>query len=295
MPPSFRPARAGRSGRGLELAPRGAGLLASLVLLTVAGAARGQLLVQVTPSQMTLTVNPGEAASREILVSNLGSVAAAVRVRLSDWSLAERGEMELAPLGATAGTLAEALRFEPRQLEIGPGGSGRIRITALLGAAGRATRWGMLLCEVRPARPDPSDVGPPPVAELGTAMLVSRIPADQVHTEIIGLRAEALGRDSMMIAARIRNTGQRQVLVSGGASLADSNGVRLGGGEFPPGLVLPAMTRTFIWAGRVRPAPRGCVVSARLETGEPELIVAETGFDWPPARSSRATAGGVAR
>ena len=109
---------------------------------------------------------------------------------------------------------------------------------------------------------------------------LSRIPADELHAEITGLTVKALGGDSIGITARVRNTGLRHLMVSGEAALADSAGVRLGGGTMTSGLVLPGATRFFEWVGRAARAPGICLATATLDGGEAELLVGETGFVW---------------
>lgn len=289
MMKTLQPHRASSGTRRPPVARRRASLCV-LALLVTGSPARSQVLAMASPNQATLTVKPGEAIERDVTVSNLGAEPVRVRVRLMDWTLSEHGEIGLAPLGSTAGTLEGVLRFTPSELQIAPGGSGRIRVRASLGDSGRATRWGMLLSEVRSAA-DGHEVGPSAVTELGTTLLLSCIAADQVHAEITGLSARALGGDSVVITARVRNTGLRHLFISGEATLADSQGVRLGGGSIPSGLVLPGATRYFEWAGTAARAPGACLATATLDGGETELMVGETGFIWPAApRPSGASA-----
>ena len=259
-------------------------LLALLAVLALATSAHAQVLAMVTPTQASITVKPGEAAERDVMVSNLGAVPVRVRVRLSDWTLSERGEIGLAPLGSTAGTLEHTLSFSPTEFPLAPGQSGHVRVRASLDNNGRATRWGMLLCEVRSSAAAASELGPRAATELGTSVFLSRIPADQVRAEITGLTIRALSGDSIAITARVRNSGLRQLVISGEAALVDSGGVRLGGGPMSPGLVLPGATRYFDWMGTAARAPGSCLATATLDGGEPELLVGETGFVWRPAR-----------
>ena len=274
-----RPRAAGaRRARSPALTP--ASLLWLLALPVLALPAHAQVLAMVSPNQASITVKPGEPTERDVTVSNLGAVPVRVRVRLSDWTLSERGEIGLAPLGSTAGTLEGALRFAPAEFPLAPGESGHVRVTASLDNSGHATRWGMLLCEVRSSAAAASELGRRAATELGTTVFLSRIPPDDVHAEITGLTARALGGDSIAITARVRNSGLRHLVMSGEAALADSGGVRLGGGSMTSGLVLPGATRYFEWVGRAARAPGSCLATATLDGGEPELLVGETRFVW---------------
>jgi P pilus assembly chaperone PapD len=264
-------------------APRGAVLLGLLALAATPGPVRAQMLAMVSPTQTSITVKPGEDASRDVTVSNLGAVPVRVRVRLSDWTLSERGEIGLAPVGSTAGTLLGAIQFSPAEFRLSPGESRHVGVTAGLTNTGMATRWGMLLCEVRSSAAASDEIGPRAATELGTTLFVSRIPPEEVHAEITGLAVTALGPDSIQITARVRNTGLRHLVVSGEAALADSGGVRLGGGTMTSGLVLPGASRVFQWSGHARTTPGGCLATATLDGGEPELLVGETRFVWRDA------------
>jgi hypothetical protein len=267
-----------------------AGLLCLLALALPGARAHAQVLAMVSPTQASITVQPGDPAVRDVTVSNLGAVPVRVRVRLSDWTLSERGEIGLAPLGSTAGTLEGAVQFTPAEFQLLPGESGHVRVKATLDNSGRATRWGMLLCEVRASVAAADELGPRATTELGTTLFVSRVPAEEVHAEITGMAVLALGPDSILISARVRNTGLRQLVISGEAALADSGGVRLGGGSMTSGLVLPGATRYVQWAGRVRHAPGACLATATLDGGELELIVGETPFVWRDASAPAAAA-----
>ena len=277
-----RPGAAGaRCARGAAFARH---LLAALLAVpALAACAHAQVLAMVTPTQASITVKPGEAAERDVMVSNLGAVPVRVRVRLSDWTLSERGEIGLAPLGSTAGTLEHTLSFSPTEFPLAPGQSRHIRVGGSLDNNGRATRWGMLLCEVRSSAAAASEIGPRAATELGTSVFLSRIPAEEVRAEITGMTVRALGGDSIAITARVRNTGLRHLVISGEAALADSAGARLGGGTMSSGLILPGATRYFDWVGTAARAPGACLATATLDGGEPELLVGETGFVWRTA------------
>jgi len=263
-------------------------LLCLLALALPAGPAQAQMLAMVSPTQASITAKPGEDASRDVTVSNLGAVPVRVRVRLSDWTLSERGEIGLASLGSTAGTLQGAVRFSPTEFPLSPGESRHVTVTAALQSTGPATRWGMMLCEVRSTAAAVDEIGPRAATELGTTVFISRIPADEVHAEIIGLTVTMLGPDSIEVTARVRNTGLRHLVVSGEAALADSGGVRLGGGTMTSGLILPGATRYFQWSGHAGHAPGDCLATATLDAGEPELLVGETRFVWRDASASTA-------
>ena len=100
-------------------------------------------------------------------------------VKAGGWTLSDAGVMNLVPPGTTANTLQGMVEFEPSEFSLGPGESGHIKVRLTMPAGGPATRWGVLLSEVRPAVPKPAHFGPLAIGELGSTFYLSRVPAEQ--------------------------------------------------------------------------------------------------------------------
>jgi len=255
-------------------------LLMAAGLATAAAPARAQLLAQVTPVKVSVTARPGEPVTRDVLLTNQSEAPVVVRVRLSDWTLSEQGEMDLVPAGSTPNSLAGRVAFEPREFSLQPGESGHVRVTLSLPADGPATRWGVLLSEMRPADAVSMRFGPRAIIELGTTLYLSRVPADLVRADVTGMDVHPLG-DAVSVSVRIRNAGERHFYVAGEIALADSSGTRLGTGQLGKGVVLPGGLRELTWTCECGLHPGRYQVTATLDTGEPQLIVGETWFQWP--------------
>jgi len=261
----------------------GLGLCLALLALEAHGAA-AQILAQVTPVKYNLTLKPGEPMSRDVQVSNMGDDAVVVRVRLSDWKLTEDGELSLAPLGSTPTSIQGLVKFEPSEFSLAAGEVGLIHVTLQLPAAGPATRWGVLLSEIRPASPKPSNLGPRAVAELGTTLYLSKVAPDVIHPELTGMDVVPTGGDSLEVSVRMRNTGERHYYVTGDIALTDSTGAQVASGTFGTGVVLPGGKRNFTWTCTPVLKPGRYTVTATLDSGEPELMVGEASFRWPMPR-----------
>jgi hypothetical protein len=247
--------------------------------IAAAAPAHAQILAQVTPVKYNLTVRTGEVLGRDVAIANLGTSAVVVRVRLSDWTVSEDGTLALAPVGSTPGTLQGLVEFEPKEFSLAAGETGRIHVTLHL-PAGAATRWGVLLSEVRPVVVTPSNLGPRAIAELGTTLYLSRVAASQVRAEVTRMIVTPLGGDSLAVSVRIRNAGERHFYISGEAAITDSAGARMDAGMLPTGVVLPGTTRIFTWTCRSGLKPGHYAATVTLDTGEPELMVGETAFEW---------------
>jgi hypothetical protein len=260
------------------------GMLGLAVALSAPPAARSALLTQVVPVKFSLTARPGASVTREVEIANQGDEPVVVRVTWSDWQMSDDGDLTLVPAGSTPTSLQDLAEFEPREFSIGPHESGHVKVTLRMPAGGPATRWGVMLSEVRPASPSPSAFGPRASAQLGTTFYLSRVPAEIVNAEVVGMSFKALG-DSVAISVAIRNSGERHYYIGGRIALADTTGQKVAAGDLPNGVVLPGHTRSFQWICAASLAPGRYLATATLDTGAPELTVAEGLFVWPTVRA----------
>src|SRR5262249_49797043 len=157
-------------------------------------------------------------------VQNLGDGPVVVKVRLADWTMSETGDIHLLDPGTTPVSLQGFVEFEPRVFSLGPGESGVVHVVLRLPLGGPATRYGVLLSEVRPTSWPKNQLGPRAIAELGTTLYLSRIPPDLTRAELTGLDPRAVGDSTIAVAVRLRNPGQRHFYSSGEVALRDSAG-----------------------------------------------------------------------
>ena len=263
--------------------PRGLLILPWVAALAAAQPASAQVLAQAVPVKYDLPVTPGEILTREIVLSNQGNETVVVRLRYSDWQVSAEGAVSLAAAGSTPNSLAGHVRFEPQSISLPPGEEGRVLLTMSLPADGPATRYGVVLSEVRPAVFPRNRLGPRAIAELGTTIYLSRIPADRIRAEFTALVAAPLGGDSMAVSARVRNAGERHLYVTGEMALADSSGVTVRSAALGTGVALPGTKRAFTWTCAPALAPGRYRLTATLDTGEAELLVGERWIQWPLA------------
>ena len=268
----------------MRLNVRSLNLLVALALLAAARPAWPGVMAQVVPSKCNLTCRPGEVVVRDVEIANQGDAPTVVHVTWSDWQMSDDGDLVLVPAGTTPNSLHGLVEFEPADFSLGAGESGHVRVKLHLPADGPATRWGVMLSEVRPAQLSAPQFGPRATAQLGTTFYLSRIPAEIVNAEVIGMTFKAMG-DSVAIGVRIRNAGERHYYVGGSIALKDSTGQSVAAGSLPTGVVLPGHTRSFRWICGATLSPGRYLTSATLDTGGPELTVAEGQFEWPALRA----------
>ena len=178
-------------------------------------------------------------------------------------------------------TLLGHIQFEPREFSLQPGESGRFHVTARIAADGPATRWGVLLSEIRPAVARPAGLGPRAIAELGTTIYLSRAGSSPGQPVVTGMDVIPAGGDSVTVSLRMRNTGERHFYVTGEAAITDAAGGQVATGAVPMGVVLPGRVRHISWTCPVRLAAGAYQAMMTLDTGEPELLVGEASFRWP--------------
>ncbi len=255
-------------------------LIGAVALVAAAPPASAQILSQVVPVKYSLTLQPGKPVSRDVDVTNLSGEPAVVRVRLSDWTMNDDGRLDLAPRGSTPQTIDSLVEFEPREFSLQPGETGRIHLTARMPAGGLPTRWGVLLSEVRPAVARPGGFGPRALVEMGTTLYLSRVPPEESHAQLTGMSILPAGGDSVTLSLRVRNSGERQIYVAGQAAITDAAGKQVASGALPSGVVLPGRVRHLTWKCPAGLPPGSYHATASLDTGEPDLLVGETGFRW---------------
>lgn len=263
------------------ISPRQFAALGAAAMMAAASPAYCQLFAQAVPMKYNLTVRPAEPVARDVTIANLGETPVVVRVRLADWHLSASGEMQFAPPGTSPRTLLGHVQFEPREFSLQPGESGVVHLTMTLPDDGIATRWGLVLSEVRPAIPPSESFGPRAVAELGTTIYLSKVPPQVIEADVEQMSIESEGRDSVRVTVRVRNNGERHFYVAGEVALLDAGGATHAGGKLPTGVVLPQGVRYFSWASRAGLSPGDYTAAATLDTGEPELTVGELPFRWP--------------
>lgn len=256
-------------------------LMWTVALAATVRPASADILAQAIPAKYNLTVKPGEPISRDVAIRNVGEAPVVVSVRYSDWRMNEKGDLELLPPGSTAVSLEGHVEFEPKQFSLKGGETGVIHVTLRLPADGPATRFGVLLSEVRPTEWPKAQLGPRAIAELGTTLYASRIPADLTRADLVGLDTSSLGDSTLVVTAQVRNPGERHLYSSGEIAVLNSSGAKVANGSLGTGVVLPGALRLFTWTCSTPLAPGFYTVVATLDTGEPELIVGETEVQWP--------------
>jgi P pilus assembly chaperone PapD len=263
---------------------RRVGLLGTAALVAAVRMASADLLAQAVPVKYNLTVKPDEPVARDVAVRNMGDTPVVVHVRLSDWRMNETGDFDFVPLGSAAVSLAGLVTFAPDQFTLQPRETGVIHLTMRMPADGPATRYGVLLSEVRPTVWPANHLGPRAIAELGTTLYLSRIPPQSTRAELSGLDVHSSGDTAMAVMVRVHNPGERHLYSSGEIAIADSTGAEVAKGSLGTGVVLPGALRIFTWTCSTPLAAGRYKVTATLDTGEPELIVGETEVRWPIAR-----------
>jgi P pilus assembly chaperone PapD len=267
------------------------GLAWAAAFLVTARPALPSINARAIPSRTSVMVKPGEPVSRDVMIANDGDNPVVVHVRLSDWSLDTSGELSLLPAGTTATSLQGLIAFEPAEFSLGAGESGVIHVTMRLPAEGPATRWGVLLSEVRPAAWPRTGLGSRAIAELGTTLYLTRVRPEQAHGELTGMNVRTVGDTALQVALTMKNPSPRHFYAAGKIAVRDSSGRVVADVDLGTSVVLPGMERVFTWTCDVRLATGRYAVTATLDTGEPELIVGETEVQWPLRKPARFIAG----
>jgi len=255
-----------------------AALLGALSLVAGPAGVAAQVLAQAVPSQYDLQILPGKRESRPLFLHNVGRESVDVRLRLADLRMSERGALDLLPPGALESTLARLLEFEPGELTLGPGERRVVRLGMTLPADGPATRCGVVLCRVTPAKRDDATGLSSAPAELGTTIFLTRAPRSSIHTELAALDARVDPDGTVFVDSRVRNHCERHTSCTGEINVLDSTGATVTGGFLSEGVVLPGAARIFGWESSTRLPAGRYVVTVTIDAGEPELLVGQKEF-----------------
>jgi len=249
-----------------------AAMLAALSIVVCSANAMAQVLAQATPSQYDLQLRPGQRESRPLFLQNLGRESVKVHLRLADLRMSGRGALDLLPPGTLAYSLAPLVKLEPRDLVLGPGERGVVRLEMTMPVDGPATRYGVVLSRVTPTRPGETAALP---AELGTTLFLTRAARSSVRAELVGLVARTGAAGRLEVDVRVRNRSERHAPVSGQIKLSDSLGATVSHGFIADGVVLPGAVRVFGWESARRVPAGRYTVTATMDAGQPELLVGQ--------------------
>jgi len=255
-----------------------AALLSALSLAAGPAVLAAQVLAQAAPSQYDLQMRPGRRESRPLFLHNLGRERVNVRLRLADLRMSERGALDLLPPGTLESTLERLVEFSPAELTLGPGERKVVRLGMTLPAGGPATRCGVVLCRVTPARRDDAAGVPSEPAELGTTLFLTRAPRSSIHAVLAALDARVDPEGRVSVDSRVRNRCERHTSCTGEIKVLDSAGATVTAGLLSEGVVLPGAARVFGWESAKRLPSGRYVVTVTIDAGEPELLVGQRDF-----------------
>jgi hypothetical protein len=268
------------SNPALRTLLRATGLVLLGAALAPAPEALAQVAAQALPSRVNLTVQPNTPVEQEITVANNGAEPVTVTVRYHDWSLTREGAVEILPGGTLAQSLAGCVKVEPSSFTVEPGEIGRFTATLSLPGDDVATRWGLLVSEVRPTAAALPDADAAAVTELGTTLYLSRAPEDAIAPEVAGLEIDPLPGDSIAVTLAVRNAGARHFYLASAVQLKDASGETRNRGRLTNGLVLPGATRNFTWVSPSRLATGDYTARVTLDAGAELPLIAERLFRW---------------
>jgi hypothetical protein len=252
-----------------------AALLGALLLAANPTGVAAQVLAQTTPSQYDLQLQPGKREYYPLFLHNLGRESVKVRLRLADLRMSERGALDLLPLGTLECSLQRLVEIDPRELTLGPGERRAVGLGMTLPAGGPASRSGVILCRITPAKRDDATGVPSAPVELGTTVFLTRAPRSSIRAELAAVETRVGFDGRVAVDSRVRNLSERHTSCSGEIKVVNSDGARVSGGLLPEGVVLPGAARVFAWESARRLPVGRYVVTVTIDAGEPELLVGQ--------------------
>ena len=261
--------------------------ISSVLFAGFAASANAQVALSVAPIRLELTGQAAENLSDSISVTNEGSEKVRIRVRVSDWLIAEDGAVQFDPSEPVKLGCTPWIRVNPREFELNAGQSTQVRYTLDIPKEAPASGFrSSILFETIPA---------PMRGERKRSVLFQGRIATLVYLvvgkvapngKLIAMEASST-KTGTSIQIKVENIGQVHFRTAGTVQVLDAGGKVLIDepvGDLP---VLPEGIRRIEIKSAKALEPGNYKAQVRLNVGMPAVLVGEKPFTVAPEASPK--------
>ncbi|MBI3322034.1 MAG: hypothetical protein HYZ91_07200 [Candidatus Omnitrophica bacterium] len=237
----------------------------------------GAFSFSVEPSRVELAIPAGKSRGKTIRVNNSRTDKPLhLKLYIQDVMFLPDGTSDFPPPGSTAWSCANWIKVIPEELDIAPGSSQEVRISATVPAGAQGGYYAMVFFETGPSYAEEG---------LGVSFRIGALTQVTVpNTEVYQAKLADLSiADPAQISADLFNEGNVLIRPKGKAKVFDAQGKRVAQIEFNPDRlgVLPKTLRKF-QVGLGSSLPSGSYrVKLEIDYGAPYLLVGERAFQVP--------------
>lgn len=221
----------------MQMKPRAIVFLASAAFALAAFVPAEAIGLRIEPVKLILTAKPGAKTGGAIRVTNPTSFPVRPTAVLYDFDIDEQGRFSSKNPGSTPSTLAQWIKFNPRQFTLDPQSQQLVRFsTSVPRGAAPGERRAVIFFEQRTDAPQTT--GATITSQVGVVVYVAVEPVRRTF-EVTGVAAmrDTLGAIQVNVVAAA--TGNAHCRPKGFFKLYDSAGRQVDGNDFPEGVVLP--------------------------------------------------------
>ena len=119
----------------------------ALIAFFLSGSALVAQELEVSPTQLSFTANPGSSQTRQLFVRNKAKTEQSFIFTLGDWLQDENGEVSYFDPGTTGRSCAEWVTVSPSLITLQPNESANVNVTMLVPNDDASTKWAVLFVE----------------------------------------------------------------------------------------------------------------------------------------------------
>ena len=103
--------------------------------------------LEVSPTQMSFTANPGSSQTRQLYVRNKAKTEQSFIFTISDWLMDEDGKVTYFDPGTTGRSCAEWITVSPSLITLQPNESANVNVTMLVPNDDASTKWAVVFVQ----------------------------------------------------------------------------------------------------------------------------------------------------
>ena len=217
-------------------------IMGLLLVIGLGWAEQGWAVTHVEPARLILHVEPGARRTGTIKVTNKGEEEIEVKAILYDWALDKKEALVTSQAGSRPETLAELIKFNPRQFKVGPGKTQVVRFTIRAPEDIEQERRGIVFFEEETGLVEEA-TGAKVVTQIGTAIYFVPTTA-QSRFRLLAAKVEtAAAEEENLGLLLVKNEGNAHIRYTINYKVINNKGAVIEDNKAAEKVILPQATR----------------------------------------------------
>ncbi len=218
-------------------------IMGLILLLGLGWAGQTAAVTHVEPARLILHVEPGARRTGTIKVTNKGEEEIEVKAILYDWVLDSKEALVTSQAGSRPETLAELIKFNPRQFEVGPGKTQVVRFTIKAPEDLEQERRGIVFFEEETGLVEEA-TGAKVVTQIGTAIYFVPTTAQSKFRLLAAKVETGVGEEENNLGLLlVKNDGNAHIRYTINYKIINNKGAVIEDSKVEERVILPQATR----------------------------------------------------